>query len=259
MTSEQPNSNEIVVKVMSYNVHSGVGMDERYDLNRIADIIRAAEADIIGLQEVDAHWSSRSQYDDMAKQLAAKFGMNVFFAPIYELPPVREGDPVRQFGVALLSRYKIMNAINHKLTRLSTQERGTEPVPMPGLAGVTLDVEGTALNVYVAHLDYRKDPAIRTVQIRELLEITGIQPERTLVIGDMNARPDAPELIPLLSAFRDTWTEARDDPGLTFPANALVSKIDYILAGSRIVTVSSDTIDSEASDHRPLVANLRII
>lgn len=256
--AEAKRQRESGFKVMSYNVHSGIGMDGKYDADRIADAISDSGADIVALQEVDDHWSGRSQYEDMAGTLAAKLKMQAYFAPIYGLPPVREGEKDRRFGNALLSRMPIINAVNHNLTRLSTQEPSPRPIPMPGFAEVKLDMGGTALTVYVTHLDYRSDPGIRIVQVREMLEIMGRDPRRKLLLGDFNARPDAQELFPLFAAFRDTWKEVRNEPGFTFPADVPDRKIDYILAGSGVETIRSDIADVRASDHRPLTAEFRL-
>jgi hypothetical protein len=49
--------------------------------------LRALDADVIGLEEVDVHGGERSEYADEARELAAKLGMRVFFAPIYDVDP----------------------------------------------------------------------------------------------------------------------------------------------------------------------------
>ena len=41
------------LRVVTYNIHHGVGVDGKLDLNRIAEVIRAAKADLVALQEVD--------------------------------------------------------------------------------------------------------------------------------------------------------------------------------------------------------------
>ena len=48
------------IRVMSYNIHHGEGIDGKLDLKRIGDIIKNSNADIIGLQEVDKNFGSRS-------------------------------------------------------------------------------------------------------------------------------------------------------------------------------------------------------
>jgi endonuclease/exonuclease/phosphatase family metal-dependent hydrolase len=40
------------LKVMSYNIHYGIVMDEKYDLERIAKVIVKENPDLVGLQEI---------------------------------------------------------------------------------------------------------------------------------------------------------------------------------------------------------------
>ncbi len=41
------------LRVMTYNIHIGIGMDKKLDLQRIADVINRERPDLVGLQEVD--------------------------------------------------------------------------------------------------------------------------------------------------------------------------------------------------------------
>ena len=43
------------LRVATYNVHGCIGLDRRYDPERVAAVLRELNADIIGLQEVDNH------------------------------------------------------------------------------------------------------------------------------------------------------------------------------------------------------------
>src|SRR6185503_8101865 len=111
------------LRVMTYNIHAGHG-----DIDRTAATIRALSPDIVGLQEVDVHWSDRSGFVDQASRLGESLGITVRFAPIYELPGTGDTAPKREFGVAVLSRFPIVAWENDTLTRLSTQAEN--PVPM---------------------------------------------------------------------------------------------------------------------------------
>lgn len=243
------------MRVMTYNLHGGIGMDGNYDLERIAGTIEGADADIVGLQEVDVRWGERSRFEHMADSLASRLGMSVYFAPIYSQPPSENRDHERQFGVALLSRLPILKAVNHKLTRLSTQDAATGPEPAPGLLEAVISASDRQLRVYVTHLDYRTDPKIRMTQIREMLDIAGAHTGPDLVLGDFNARPDAPELAPLFQAYRDSWTAVRTDEGYTFPADKPDRKIDYILTSTDLRIMRTNTIPGTASDHWPVVVD----
>src|SRR3954470_16432851 len=79
------------LRVLTFNIHTGIGEDGRLDLARTAAAIHASGADIAGLQEVDVHWAARSGFADQAAELARMLDMRVFFAPIYDLPPLTDG------------------------------------------------------------------------------------------------------------------------------------------------------------------------
>ncbi|MDN4071868.1 MULTISPECIES: endonuclease/exonuclease/phosphatase family protein [Fictibacillus] len=246
----------VKIRVMSYNLHYGNSMGNVYDLNAQAEVIRQSGAEIIGLQEVDVHWGSRSLFEDDMKLLAEKLHMHYFFAPIYDLPPLNAGEPNRQFGVGVLSKYPIVRAVNREITRLSTQVPNPVPAPAPGFAQTLINVKGIKLHVYSTHLDYRADPAVRAMQVNDMLSILKESSRQKILFGDMNAQPNAPELKPLFSTLHDTWNST--ELGLTFPANHPSSKIDYILTSTRIRSSSSYITSTLASDHRPIIADLAI-
>jgi len=239
------------LRVMTYNIHAGHG-----DIDRTAATIRALALDIVGLEEVDVHWSDRSGFVDQASRLGESLGMTVRFAPIYELPGATVDAPKREFGVALLSRYPIVAWENDTLTRLSTQADNPVPTRMPGLLAATIDVHGTRVRVFVTHLDYRKDPSVRRTQVAEMLALIGAADAPTLLLGDMNALPEAPELQPLFARMHDSWPTTAG-PGFTYPADTPSERIDYVLVSpnGKIDTAFVPVVPS-SSDHRPVVVNL---
>jgi endonuclease/exonuclease/phosphatase family metal-dependent hydrolase len=235
---------------MSWNIRYG-----GEDLERTAATIRAAGADVVALQEVDVRWAERSAFVDQATTLARRLDMQVRFAPIYRLAAAPGGSLPREFGVALLSRHPIVRFRNDTLTRLSTQEAGAPPRPMPGLLQATLDVRGAPVRVLNTHLDFRRDGAVRGRQVAELLAHLGDEDVPTLVFGDLNAPPDAPELQPLFARVRDAWP-ASAGAGLTYPAGAPTKRIDYVLASPHFGVRGASAPATDASDHRPVIVEL---
>ncbi|MFI6682838.1 endonuclease/exonuclease/phosphatase family protein [Streptomyces sp. NPDC050485] len=244
---------EVPLRVATYNIHAGAGLDDVFDLDRQAAALRALHADVIGLEEVDVHWGARSQGRDVAAELAARLGMHVSFAPIYSLDPRQRGGPRREFGVAVLSRYEILAAENHEITRLSTQVPHPVPALAPGFGEVELKVRGVPVHVYVTHLDYRGDPSVRVAQVADTRRIMAAdRGAREILLGDFNAAPSAPELAPL-------WRELTDaDPHAnSFPADVPVRRIDYVAVQKGGVRVRDAAVaETLASDHRPVVADL---
>ncbi|MGA5124899.1 endonuclease/exonuclease/phosphatase family protein [Streptomyces pseudogriseolus] len=244
----------VPLRVATYNIHAGAGEDQVFDLDRTADALRELHADVIGLQEVDVHWGERSAFVDEARALAGKLRMRVFFAPIYDLDPAAEGAERRRYGVAVLSRHPVLHAENHEITRLSTQTPDPVPAPAPGFAEIVIRVKGLRTHVYSTHLDYRADPSIRAAQVADMLDVLADDRGPSILAGDFNAEPSAPELAPLWHTLRD----AAPDAGPTYPAVAPQKRIDLITVSHGITVTGARTHATAASDHRPVVADLRL-
>ncbi len=254
------------LRVANYNVHAGAGEDNVFDLERTAKAIEALDADVVGLQEMDVHWSARSQWRDMVTELGQRLGMHAAFAPIYDFDPLEPGQPRRQYGVAVLSKYPVLRTYNHPLTRLSTQDPNPVPTPMPGFLEAELEVGTQRLHAYVTHLDYRADPELRRTEVDETLALMAQDPpgHHQVLLGDLNAPPEAAELSRLWTGVRDAWMVAGQISGgpLTYPATNATKRIDYVTVSDRI-TVSSAAVPTDpavlaASDHRPVVAELTL-
>ncbi|MFJ5559228.1 endonuclease/exonuclease/phosphatase family protein [Streptomyces sp. NPDC093250] len=244
----------VPLRVATYNIHAGAGQDQVFDLDRTAAALRDLHADVIGLQEVDVHWGARSAFVDEARALAEKLRMRVFFAPIYDLEPAGEDGERRQFGVAVLSRHPVLHADNHEITRLSTQTPDPVPAPAPGFAEVVVNVRGARVHVYSTHLDYRADPSIRAAQVADMLDVLAADRGPRILVGDFNAEATAPELAPLWRTLRD----AAPGGGGTFPAADPVKRIDLVTVSPDVGVAGARTVTTEASDHRPVVADLRV-
>src|SRR5690242_20659699 len=94
------------IRVMTYNIHVGVGMDKKLDLPRIAGVITKEHPDLVGLEEVDRGVERTGRIDEIA-ELAKLTKMDYAFA--FNLK--YQGG---QYGVAILSRYPI-RATDHRL------------------------------------------------------------------------------------------------------------------------------------------------
>jgi endonuclease/exonuclease/phosphatase family metal-dependent hydrolase len=96
------------MRLMTYNIHKGVGTDRRYRLGRVAEAIAAEGADLVCLQEVDRN-VRRSNYDDQPALLAEALP---FAASAYQLNvPRKEGG----YGNLILSRWPIRSTCDVSL------------------------------------------------------------------------------------------------------------------------------------------------
>jgi endonuclease/exonuclease/phosphatase family metal-dependent hydrolase len=249
----------VALRVMSYNILHGAGEDGVFDLSRTAAAIRAQHPDIVGLQEVDDHWDTRSDFVDEPAALARDLHMRVFFGAIYDLPPATAGQPDRKYGVAILSRYPILHAVDHDITRLSTQDPDPTPAPAPGFPEVVVNARGAHVHVFDTHLDYRADPSVRELQVADTVRIMRHAGGQQILLGDFNAEWDAPELTGLHSyGLTDAWAATGRPGGDTYPADVPVQRIDHITVTPQIGIDDVAVPDTQASDHRPVVADLTV-
>ena len=80
--------------------------------------------------------------------------------------------------------------------------------------------------------------------------------------GDLNERPDGGAVAYLAERYRDAWLLGGDVDGETFPADEPTTRIDYLFVSEGIVVerviVPPGPDAREASDHRPVVAELTL-
>ncbi|MFE5392998.1 endonuclease/exonuclease/phosphatase family protein [Streptomyces sp. NPDC056568] len=242
-----------LLEVMTFNIHHAQGTDDVLDLQRVANVIRKSGADVVGLQEVDNHYSARSEWADQPAELAALLGYHVVFgANIDNAPPTAGGHRV-QYGTAILSRYPITASDNTWLYKSPGQEQR-------GLLHATLDVRGKKVEVYNTHLA-ASSQTDRLQQTAQVVDLIGKKKPGVLV-GDFNALPDAPESAPLRKAYTDAWDQSlhgRGD-GATYPAEAPTERIDVIYTTRGVAPLFTRVLkdDPAASDHLPLISKVLV-
>ena len=239
----QPDATRI--RVMSYNIHHGEGIDGKFDLERIARIITDAKADIVGLQEVD-RGTERTQRRDLPAELARLTGMIVRFDKNI---PHQGGE----YGNAVLTRFPIKRATNTHLKSFANGEQR-------GVQQLVLDVHGREVLFLNTHLDARRDPAERehsATELQRIVAAAGAMP--IVVVGDFNAAPTAPSIAKVHEFLTDAWPLVNQDPGFTIPVKKPTRRIDYVwITKQSVEPLKMEVLQSEASDHLPIVAELRL-
>ena len=236
--------------VMSYNIHLGRDVDGVLDLDRIADVIRSQTPDLVALQEVGRHWSADSDFGDQPAQLARLLGMEWVYGANLDRDPPAPGAPRREYGIAILTAWPVADSEHVLLPRVSAENE------QRGLLALDVDVDGAPFRLYNAHLGVSAED--RRVQVEALLAAADKATGPHALVGDFNARPQAPELAPLFDRFRDAWTVGGEGDGFTFPASAPASRIDYVLGSPQLAVSGADVPALPGSDHLPLVAELAI-
>ncbi|MGE3306275.1 MAG: endonuclease/exonuclease/phosphatase family protein [Rhizobiaceae bacterium] len=213
------------MKLVTYNVHFGIGPDGRYDIGRIADAVR--DADVIALQEVSRNGPINGMRDmvaELSEALPAHFA--VFGAPfrVDALSAVENGRAVTrffEFGNMLLSRTPILSSRNFLLPRSRTYGRLNL---QRGALEAMIATPFGPLRCYSVHLDH-SSPAERIAQLRYLLPhltghtveggaVTGIVewgfpelpvPEEYVLLGDFNFKPGSQEYLELTGIPDDEY------------------------------------------------------
>jgi endonuclease/exonuclease/phosphatase family metal-dependent hydrolase len=228
------------LRIASYNIHECVGADGRRDPERIAGVLREIDADVIGLQEVDARPGALKTSMQM-EYLASTLGLHAVAGPTLQ----RNGG---EYGNALLTRRPVLDVRHVDLTVYRREPRAA--------LDVDLDVDGTPVRVVVTHLGLL--PGERRTQVRRLLDRLG--DERTdfvVLCGDIN------EWFAVGRPLR--WLHARlgRTTGLaTFPAPFPVFALDRIWVHPRAALATlaphASPAARRASDHLPMIADIQI-
>ena len=235
------------LRVLTYNIKHGEGTDGVLDLDRIAAVIKAANPDLVALQEVDQN-AKRSGRVDQAARLGDLTDLQAAFAKAIDL----EGGG---YGVAILSRWALQDLKTHLLPKDPEMEQR-----IAFAARVMLGQGGQEIEFMVTHLDHHSDPAQRIEQVAKIRELypSGADERPRLLAGDFNTTPERSVMKSLLKEWTDTAAGQRF---FTIPAGKPRRKIDYILcrpAGRWIVQETRALDEPIASDHRAVLAVLEL-
>ncbi|MEV0610926.1 endonuclease/exonuclease/phosphatase family protein [Polymorphospora rubra] len=219
------------VRVVAYNIRMGFGLDGRFDLDGLVDVVAGQRADVVALSEVDRAWLLNGGHDTLAL-IADRLGMRYVFAPA--------ADPV--WGDAILTRLPVTEARTVRLTALGA------PTGAQALATV-LDTGIGELVVVSTHLQPPPDDG-PVVQAGEVVRFaTGYAAGRPLVLaGDFNTEPGDPAFQAFTDAgLVDALAAARPLP--TAPADAPDEQIDHIFVSADLTATDAAAPPSTASDH----------
>lgn len=235
-------------RILTYNVHSCIGSDRKYDPARIAEVIAACEPDIIALQELDVG-RIRTGGIDQAEAIALHLRMDVHFHPALHLEEERYGDA-------------ILTALPMRLVKAGPLPSLGEP---RGAIWVEVEVDGVELQVINTHLGlWRRE---RLNQIATLLGPLWLGSPSCrspcILVGDFNSVPRSAAYRMLASRMTDAASViAPRRPGPTFPARLPLLRLDHVFLDDSVqaddIRVHRSPLARAASDHLPLSADLRL-
>ena len=221
------------MRVMTYNIRGGLGMDGRRSAEHIAEVVAAQDADIVCLQEVHQRLP-QSGFTDQPGQFEKFLGLPVTFQANLRIGP-------GGYGLAVVSRYPVGTVQNHLLPSVREQR---------GVLEMRLDTPSGPLSLFCTHFGLNGEERVK--QALRLAELVTDTAHPVIVCGDFNERADAPAVRLLLDrtglkdadAALDRWT---------YPVSALEARIDYLFYSASLVCKSVTVIETEASDHLPIV------
>ncbi|HWP93046.1 MAG TPA: endonuclease/exonuclease/phosphatase family protein [Thermodesulfobacteriota bacterium] len=236
---------------MTYNIHYGVGRDKRYSLDRIIEVIRSQDPDVVALQEVD-NQMHRTNYDHQSRIIAGALDMYWDYCVV-------SFRGTAEFGIATLSKFPLGQSRHHDLSfnpRLKLRFRPR------GILRTDVVLGPSVLHIFNLHLGLGIRERIH--QSRKLLS-GSILLDRTLngpvvILGDFNDRPISVVHPRLKYYFNDTFklSGGRDDA--TFYWGLLRLKLDHIYVCNRLYSVETHVVNTSlsrvASDHLPLLAKV---
>ena len=223
------------LRVLTYNIHHGEGVDGRFDYRRLANIISEVEPDLVALQEVDRK-TKRASGVDQACRLAELTGMNCAYGRAMHYSG-------GEYGEAILSRFPIKRSWVHALPfRYGQEPRAALVVEVEPSRGIPrLHFAGT-------HFCHQSGET-RLEQAAHLNAVLAQSGDDVpvLLAGDLNARPKSK---PIASLLEGGWVDAV----------APQSRIDYIMYRRRDpwrVVQATVVPEDVASDHRPVVVDFQ--
>ena len=250
-----------ILRVLHYNISkNGWGTDNRYDPDRVANVIVKVNPDIVSLNEVE-RWNGYSQGADgvalYKSLLEQKTGVpwHVWHAQAY----------------GVWDDKGLINVIYSKVPFSATYRHVYSAGKLKSVGGVTINYNGRNINFMTTHFD-PYNGSYRLTEARDLVAYMQGFAENRIVVGDFNDQPGDPPITTMTASYYDAWAQAKsagvaysppDNPN----GNTRNSRIDYIFysPGEQQLTLGKvevvETRDSSGmmpSDHRPVMAEFLV-
>ncbi|MDE5647148.1 MAG: endonuclease/exonuclease/phosphatase family protein [Muribaculaceae bacterium] len=229
-------SEPTTVKMMSYNIHNGIGLDEVTDYARIGEMIKSHNPDVVAIQEIDSA-TTRSEGVYVLGEIAKAAGMNDYYAPAIDY---RGG----KYGIGLLCKEEPISIKRHALPGREEQR-------------AIIIAEFPEYAFACTHLSLTEDDRNASAEIIRSLAKEYDKP--FYIAGDFNAKPESQFIKDITTDF----TPLTETTAPTFPADTPNVVIDYVMSynpnGVSVIAENPGVIDEPAmSDHRPIIVTVSI-
>ena len=220
------------MRVMSYNVRNCLGMDNVFDFDRTATVLKEAKPDVVALQELDSMTTRNNHY--VLGELAKRMGYHDYFAPAIKF---RGG----KYGIGVLSKKPALSV-------------ATYPLPCRREPRTMIVVEFDKYYFICTHLSLNETDRLSSVKI--IRDVVAKLNKPVFLVGDINALPNSRTT----KAFLEFMQVLSDTTQYTYKSTSPSKCIDYIYGcGAKFVRPRTTVIkNSVASDHMPLYVDLKI-
>ena len=222
--------------ILTYNVRNCKGLDNITDYQRVADVIKRIDPNIVALQELDSA-TQRSNGIVVLNELAKLTNMY----PVFGSSIAFQGG---KYGIGILSKEK---------------PRQWRSVPLPGREEKRslLIVDLKNLTICCSHFSLNSEDRLESARIINDLFTNAAKP--VILAGDLNATPESE----VIGKLEDKWIMLNDPTAPTIPADNPRRCIDYIFVlknpkENLALTETKVVQESVASDHLPLWVRLKI-
>ncbi|WP_137165932.1 endonuclease/exonuclease/phosphatase family protein [Salinimonas lutimaris] len=230
-------------RIISYNIHSGVGRDKKHDYRRIGNFLAERNADIVLLQEMDTRPAERSVTQDIR---------DICVGNIYTLVPSPAlTEDTGWYGNAVLTRFPVISNQTVDVSQSGFQPRNIQTV--------TVETPQGPLTIVNTHKGLKKHE--RRSQFAMLHEYIMARLNRVptpLVLGG-----DFNEWQFFTKAFHQIDDVLRPHPvGATFPSHFPVFSLDRIWTTQDIRIKRIRRLKNERtkvlSDHLPVQLDIHM-
>jgi len=235
-----------VIKVLSFNILHGATTNGDFDLDKISQVIKDADPDLVALQEVDYKTNRAKKYD-----LATELGWRTKMAPLFARAMSFDGG---EYGEGILSKTSFVQTRNMALPFTPGNE------PRSAAAITTILSGGDTISFIGTHLDHLRDEKDRISQAKKINEVFSKNKYPSILAGDLNAVPGSNTM----NIFEEIWMGSYDkkNPQPTIPSDGPTKKIDYVmfLPENRWKLLDKKVIcDAIASDHCAYLVTLELL
>ena len=236
------------MRIATYNIHKCVGVDRKYSPERIVQVLREIDADVIGLQEVLCH-SHLHKRDHQADFIAKALGFEFVLGKNRQIKGA-------DYGNAILSRFPILSSRNFDITVSQYEPRGCMRTELEVSPGRTIQF----VNLHMGTSFFERRKQVHKILAGHVLERPHVAGGR-IIVGDFNEWTSGLTTRMFRSRFNYVDPKLHLGTSRSFPGYMPLLHLDHIYYDGNLELEAASLHRSEtalvASDHLPIFADFR--